>query len=202
MHASDLHISKPEQAHTLDPQQGKMAWLPGRSARACRQVSTPPASANSAQISSLTARRLTAPHTAAATSGPAMASPPRCRMASSAPGAPALASMRPFWKALSSSDDCVAEAYRLGLIFYRMTGAPGAPALASMRSFRMASSFKQAHDLPGIIYSGWPAAEPAHIMVSKKGWELNRNMGGSGHIYGVPALASTYHKVIFLAYAD
>lgn len=65
-------------------------------ARACRQVSTPPASANSVQISSLTARRLIAPQAAAATSGASAIALPRCRMASSAAGAPALASVRPF----------------------------------------------------------------------------------------------------------
>lgn len=93
-------------------------------------MSTPPASANSTQISSLTARRLTAPHTAAATSGPATASPRRCRMASSAPGAPALASVRPFWKALPPSSDNNLEFRVQGLLMHGQQGVTG---LAKMR---------------------------------------------------------------------
>jgi len=59
------------------------------------------------QMSSFTARRLTAPHAAATTSG---AAPARRSTASSASGAPSLASVRPFWNALGARARARAQA--------------------------------------------------------------------------------------------
>lgn len=70
----------------------------------CIVAARPPRSANSVQISSLTAMRRMAPHTAATSSGcPAAAAVEfsRCRMLNMASSAPALAIVRPFWNALS-----------------------------------------------------------------------------------------------------
>ena len=65
----------------------------------CMVACTPHSSANSVQMSSLTAMRRIALHAAAATAGVRVASPLR-RTWSSASGAPAFAMALPFWNAL------------------------------------------------------------------------------------------------------